>query len=272
MVLSIPVLRMQVISTETDPIQVNQTFTIVIPAFNEEKFIGTTLEKVCGFISEKKLSWSVIVSVDGSDGTEEIVSSYSKSFSFVSLVKSNVRSGKGAAVKRVIGMLDSDYVILMDADGSLAIETIATNLYLLEDFDCLVFSRYFIDNNIPLVRKLLSKGFNILVKVFLNVRIRDTQSGYKVFKKEQFVEGMKKVGPTNTFWDVSLFYHMNEDNVKIKEIKCDYNHRKESKFHPLGEIFGQGVSLIAFRVRHSRFFKYIPKELVSLYYRKLRWI
>ena len=83
---------------------------------------------------------------------------------------------------------------------------------------------------------------------------------------------MKKVDPTNTFWDVSQFYHMNEDNVKIKEIKCDYNHRKESKFHSLGEIFGQGVSLIAFRVRHSRFFKYIPKELVSLYYRKLRWI
>ena len=249
-----------------------ETFTVIVPAYNEEKLIGSALEEICEFIVSNNLHWNVIVSVDGKDRTKEIVSSYSSKFSFVSCLYSNERSGKGSAVRRVLDSIDTDYVILMDADNSMAFNTIIKALHLLGEFDGLIFSRYFKENRIPLVRKVLSRGFNVLVRASLQLSIRDTQTGYKVFKTGPFMAAMKKVGSTNTFFDIALLYHLKQQRVKIKEINSLYFHRKESKFHPFGEILGQGISLIAFRVRHSRFYRYIPRELVVLYYRIFKWI
>lgn len=254
------------------PTRLHKNSTIVIPAYNEREVIAGTLEEVCSYISKNQLKWSVIVSVEGDDGTDKIISSYSQKFPFISMVKSNGRSGKGAAVKRVLDLLHSEYVILMDADGSLPFETIVNNLSYLGDSDALIFSRYFNHNRIPFIRRFLSRGFNVLVRASLRISIRDTQSGYKVFMTEQFVNAMKKVGPTNAFWDVSLLYHLNKENMRIKEIECEYTHRREGKFGYYAGVLSFAISLVAFRVRHSRFHKYIPKSIIDLYYKKFRWI
>ena len=243
-----------------------------MPAYNEEKLIGGALDEICELITKNNLRWNVIVSVDGTDKTKDIVSTYSAKYNFISCLYSGTRSGKGAAVKRVLDSINSDYVILMDADKSMAFSSIMKGLYLLGEFDGLVFSRYFKENRIPLIRKVLSRGFNVLVRATLQIKIRDTQTGYKVFKTGPFVAAMKKVGSTNTFFDIALLYHLKEQKVKIKEVESSYNHRRESKFHPVGEIVGQGMSLIGFRIRHSRFNKYVPRQLVILYYRIFKWI
>ena len=249
-----------------------ETFTVIVPAYNEEKLIGSALKEVCEFIASNNLQWNVIVSVDGKDRTKDVVSSYSSKFSFVSCMHSNERGGKGSAIKRVLDSINTDYVILMDADKSMTFNTIIKGLHLLGEFDGLIFSRYFIENKIPLVRKVLSRGFNVLVRASLQLSIRDTQTGYKVFKTGPFMVAMKKVGSTNTFFDIALLYYLKEQKLRIKEVESSYVHRDESKFHPLGLIMGLGMSLVAFRVRHSRFYKYVPQLLVVLYYRVFRWI
>ena len=160
----------------------------------------------------------------------------------------------------------------MDADKSMTFSTVVKGLHLLEEFDGLIFSRYFKQNRIPLIRRFLSRGFNILVRASLQLGIRDTQTGYKVFKTGPFLAAMKKVVSTNTFFDIALLYHLKQQKVKLKEVETSYVHRKESKFHPFGEVIGQGMSLIAFRVRHSRFYKYVPNQLITLYFKVFRWI
>ena len=263
---------MQMVTEKVPTTILRETFTIIVPAYNEQENVGNVLDEICGFISNNGFNWKVIVSADGNDRTQEIVLSYSREFPFVSISKSQNRGGKGAAIKRVLDELDSEYIILMDADSSLSFETIVDNLDLLENYDCLVFSRYFNHNKIPHIRRLLSRGFNLLVKASLGINISDTQSGYKAFKTQNFLSAMNKVGVTNTFFDISLFWYLILENARIKEVEASYSHRTGGKFHPLSEAFGQGVSLLAFRVRHSRFYKYVPRELISLYYRKLRWI
>ena len=249
-----------------------ETFTVILPAYNEEKLIGEALEEICTFIDKNKLQWNVIVSVDGTDRTREIVSSYSDRYNFVACLYSEERNGKGAAVKRVIDSIDTDYVILMDADKSMTFGTIVKGLHLLEEFDGLIFSRYFKQNKIPLLRRILSRGFNILVRASLQLGIRDTQTGYKVFKTGPFLAAMKKVGSTNTFFDISLLYYLKQQKLRIKEVESSYSHREESKFQPFGEIIGQGMSLIAFRLRHSRLYKYVPQQLIILYYKIFKWM
>ena len=119
---------------------------------------------------------------------------------------------------------------------------------------------------------LISRGFNWLLHLSLDFNVRDKQSGFKIIRTIPFKKAMRKVSVTNTFFDVAMLYHMSRDDVRIKEVEVRYDHKDGSKFHPLGEVIGQGTSLLAFRIRYSRFYKFIPNELIQLYYRKFRWI
>lgn len=56
-----------------------------------------------------------------------------------------------------------------------------------------------------------------------------------------------KVGPSNTFFDIALSFHLKEQKMRVRELESLYVHRKDSKFHPAGEIIGQGMSPVAFR-------------------------
>ena len=248
-------------------------FSIIIPAYNEEKRIKPVLEDIVDYITQNNLDWEIILAIDGNDGTEDLVKHFLPGYNNIRIVKASGRSGKGGSIKRSLNFVKSEFVILMDADNSIPFSTMVMNLHLIDECDCIIFSRYTASmNEIPPVRRIISRGFNWLLRLSLDLNIRDTQSGYKIIRTKPFKKAMRKVSVTNTFFDVAMLYHMSRDNVRIKEIEVHYDHKEGSKFHPLGEVIGQGTSLLAFRIRYSRFYKFVPYELIQLYYRKFRWI
>ncbi len=87
--------------------------SIVIPAYNEERFIGELLEKIVGVDTESIGYCKEVVVVDdgSSDNTAAIVSRYT----WVTLVKQN-NQGKGAAVRNGIYHSTGDYLLVQDAD------------------------------------------------------------------------------------------------------------------------------------------------------------
>jgi len=247
--------------------------TIIIPAYNEEKRIGRVLKEISEFITTSNPNWNVIVSIDGNDKTEEIVNDYSKKYSFISYTKNGNRSGKGGAIKRVVSEATGEFTVIMDADGSVNFQTIADNLSLVSNYDVILFDRYSKQgNHIPALRRVPSRGFNALVRVLLGIRVNDTQCGYKIVRTEMLKRAFSQISITNTFFDVALLFYLKRSGARIGEVEVAYNHDDESKFNIVGEIMGQGVSLIAFRVRHSRFYKYVPEWARNLYFRKFKWI
>jgi glycosyltransferase involved in cell wall biosynthesis len=250
-----------------------RTFSIIIPAYNEEKRISPVLEEISSFISANRLPWEVIIAVDGNDGTANLVKKMSVVYPFITVEHGHGRNGKGGAIKRGLNTAKGDYVIFMDADGSIKLSGILAHLDEITNYDAIVFDRYsFLGNRIPYMRRFASRGFNVLVKVLLGVRVNDTQCGYKIMKTEYAKKAFRKISVTNTFFDVALIFYLKKLGARIMEVPIGYNHDGESKFNVVSEILGQGSSLIAFRVRNSRFYKYVPKQLIVLYYRKFRWI
>ena len=247
--------------------------TIIIPAYNEESRIKGVLDEISDFISANNADWDLIVSVDGDDGTADIVLRYSSEYPFIKLNRGTERGGKGNAIKRVVNYSRGEFTLIMDADGSVSLDDIVSNIHYLHDYDALLFDRYSNpENSIPLRRRLPSRGFNILVRAFLKVNVRDTQCGYKIIRTDIAKEAFGKIGVTNTFFDVALLYHIRKMGGRLKEIDVKYLHNEESKFNVFPEIIGQGASLFAFILRHSRFYKYIPNWARELYLRKFRWI
>ena len=248
-------------------------FSVIIPAYNEKKRIGPVLEEVSSFISLNRLPWEVIVAVDGNDGTASLVKEKSVIYPFVSIQHGQGRNGKGAAIKRGLSASQADFVIFMDADGGIKFGDILAHLSETEEYDAIVFDRYsFAGNKIPFLRRFASRGFNILVKALIGVRFNDTQCGYKIVKAEYARKAFRKISVTNTFFDVALIFYLKKLGAKIMEIPVGYNHDGEGKFNVVSEILGQGSSLLAFRIRNSRFYRYVPRKLIDLYYRKFRWI
>lgn len=90
-----------------------KTVSIVIPAYNEEAFIGELLHRIFRVpLHRIGFSPEVIVVDDGStDGTGECV----QSFATVRLIR-QTNQGKGAAVQRGIEVATGDYVLVQDAD------------------------------------------------------------------------------------------------------------------------------------------------------------
>jgi len=264
---------LQSYAQDLQEISIQKNISIIIPAFNEEKRIKPVLDEICEYINSKKLPWNIIVSIDGNDGTESIVREMMIQYPFLSLLRGRGRNGKGGAIKRAVNVSVNDYIMLMDADGSISMDEMFRSLDLLDFYDVIVFDRYSNnENDIPFIRRFASRGFNLLVKGALGIRVNDTQCGYKIMRSQYARDAFEKISVTNAFFDVALFYYMKKNGARSVEIPVKYRHGEESKFNVIGLILGQGTSLLAFRLRNSRFYKYIPEKLVTLYYRKFRWI
>jgi len=256
---------------QADPLLM-RTCSVIIPAYNEEKRIDPTLEEITDFIWSNKLPWEVTVSIDGNDGTEKIVREYARKYPFIQINRSSGRSGKGGAIRRALPV-SSEYTILMDADNSVPLASILKGIPLLGKGDIVIFSRYGNrENSIPLSRRFLSRGFNLLLRASLGLNVADTQSGYKIFRTEFLVNSIRKVSVTNAFYDVALLYYARKQGARIVEESVEYGHADGSSFEPLLLTLGMGISLVAFGLEHSRMAKFIPKSLKKLYFAKFRWI
>ena len=247
-------------------------FSIIIPAYNEEKRISPVLNDICRFVSENKLPWDVIVAIDGNDTTYDIAESFAETYDFISIDRSNERSGKGGAIKRVLPQIDGEFTILMDADNSVGFIDIVEAIPHLEKSDTLILSRYTGKNKIPLLRRFLSRGFNIIVRSITSLNVSDTQSGYKLFRSDFFVGAMRRVTVTNASYDVALLYHIKKMGGRITETPAEYIHADNGKLNPLSMAMSFGISLVAFRIRTSPLYAHVPQFLIKLYRRKFKWL
>jgi hypothetical protein len=179
----------------------------------------------------------------------------------------------GDAIRRGIVFSKSDFVIIMDADGSATLENIVKDLNLLESYDVINFDRYSSSRNyIPIRRRLASRGFNVILKALFGLKINDTQCGYKIMKRNVALSVINKITFSNAFFLTAFFLHSQRMEVTSTEVPLEYNHTDGSKFNVVMTSISYLVSITAFIVKNSKLFKYMPSSLKKLYYRKFRYL
>ena len=250
-----------------------RTFSIIIPAYNEEKRIGPVLEEISSFISINRLPWDVVIAVDGNDRTEDIISAYNKNFPFIRSKKASSRSGMGGGIKRGILASTGDYFILMDGDGSANLHSIISRADLLNKYDIVNFNRYSDkDNQIPLKRRIASRSFNLMLRLIFGIHVSDTQCGYKMMKRSAVMPLIGKLTVSNAFFLSALFVYSRKYGVTVGEVPIRYNHSNGSKFNVVMTSISYIISITAFKIRNSKFYDYTPTFIRELYYKKLRYL
>lgn len=164
--------------------------SIIIPAYNEEKRLPRTLDRIRDYLKERGGTAEVIVVDDGSkDGTAQLVEARRADWPELRLVKNPGNKGKGYSVRH--GMLEATgkIVLFTDADLSAPIEEADKLLAALATHDLAIGSRAkdraLIEVHQPWTREAAGIIFNGIVRVILGLNIQDTQCGFKAFRREK---------------------------------------------------------------------------------------
>ena len=112
----------------------------------------------------------------------------------------------------------------------------------------------------PLSRRILSECFNALVRLLTGVPLKDTQSGLKAMKKNEFKNIFPRLAVKRYAFDVELLAVANLYGLKVVEMPV--NIKLEAKFKPV-EIWRMFIDLlgIAYRLRIIHWYqRELPKR------------
>src|SRR3990172_769654 len=200
--------------------------SIIIPAFNEEKRIGATLEKIVSFLQSFAEETQVIIGDDAStDKTSEVAKSFEGKIQNLKVLRleQSPFAGKGYAVNKGVLASSGDLILFTDADGSTPIEELDKLLpKLKEGYDIVIGSRALNRSTVQkrqnILREYMGRTFNILVQTLTVKGIVDTQCGFKLFKRESTLDIFKNQKIFDFGFDVELLFAAKKKNLKIAEI------------------------------------------------------
>lgn len=214
-------------------------YSIVIPAYNEAERISPTLEKVLAHAAQQGWPAEVIVVNDGSgDNTSEIVRDWTRRNPAVKLVENPGNRGKGYSVRN--GMLHGhgDLLLFTDADLSSPIYEAGKLFAALENGADVAIGSRWVNTALqterqPLHRQLIGRIFNLLLRVTLNLKYKDTQCGFKAFTKRAAGALFPRQRIERWGFDPELLFLANQLGFKVAEVPVEWAHDHRSKINPV---------------------------------------
>jgi glycosyltransferase involved in cell wall biosynthesis len=160
--------------------------SIIIPCFNEKKYIGEIVKKV---LNQNNINKEIIIVDDGStDGTTEILKNNIET-KVKKIIYLEKNFGKGNAIKEAIKFVNGEIILIQDADleynpkdYNKMIEPFISN-----NADVVYGSRFISDDSrrvIYFANTIANKILTFILNCFLNLNFTDVETGYKAFKTE----------------------------------------------------------------------------------------
>ncbi len=203
--------------------------SVIIPAYNEEKRIEKTVLAIDSFLTTMPESYEILVVDDGSsDQTKKVVKTMETDQ--VKLLSYEINRGKGGAVKFGVNHAAGDFIVFTDADLPYPPEKIAESVDMLQKgAEVVLGKRVHVANGgrYPWYRTLMSYVFGLWVRLILGTKERDTQCGFKAFRKQAAKDIFEKVTLSGWGFDVEVIYLAETMHYQIKRIPVELFHERE---------------------------------------------
>ena len=231
-------------------------FSIVIPAYNEERRLPFTLEKILAYLDQQSFSSEILVVENGSqDRTLAIAQEFAGHYASVRALHEDER-GKGRAVSR--GMLEArgEYRFMCDADLSMPIAEV--NQFLppgLTDADVAIGSREApgaVRYNEPLYRHLGGRLINTMIRLLALPGLQDSQCGFKGFTARAAEDLFHCQTLTGWSFDVEVLFIARMRRYRIVEVPIHWYFNPESKLRVTRDALRMILDVITIRLNARR--------------------
>jgi glycosyltransferase involved in cell wall biosynthesis len=203
-----------------------RSISIIIPAFNEEKRLPSTLKTVRAYLEAAHWDFSEIVVVDdgSSDGTVAAAE-----FAKARVLRNPGNRGKGYTVRH--GMLEAkgEWALFTDADLSSPIAELEKLWGAVEREDARgaigsrALDRRLVGVHQPLFRELMGRVFNLVMRLITGLSYRDTQCGFKLFETKAAYEIFQRQQLDGFGFDVEVLFIAKRLGYRVLEVPVRWN-------------------------------------------------
>lgn len=219
--------------------------SLVIPAYNEELRLPSTLDRTLGFLSAHfPHTYEIIVVDDGSkDGTTSVVDDFASRFpGKVRLISYHPNQGRGVAVRKGVEAATSDYILETDADGSVDEEAILRFYQFLEanpEVQAAMGSRNapgakILTYQSPL-RVFLGEVFILFAWLFFGFKSSDYVLGFKMFRRDAAKDIFSHQYDNHYLAEAEVMYVAHKREWKFVELPVLWTDFKNSRVRPIQE-------------------------------------
>jgi len=204
----------------------NTKISVVTPCFNESRNIRKNIKGIDEYLKERFDSYELIAVNDGSrDNTSEELEKLQAEIG-LKMIDNAQNQGKGGAVKDGMSAIrqESDVAMFIDSDLGIPIEELEKFVEEIESgYDIVIASRFVpglkIIQPVQLHRKIMEKAFRLIRMVITNNwNVKDTQCGFKVFRRAAAAKIFPKITVKRFAFDAEVIFVANKYGYKIKEL------------------------------------------------------
>jgi glycosyltransferase XagB len=208
------------------PLAGTKSLSVVLPAYNEEALIESTVRTVVETLSAWDLAFEVVIVDDGSrDCTGAMLEALAADDRRLRTITHASNQGYGAALVTGFASARNDLIFFMDSDGQFDIRELAGFLPLVDRYDAVL--GYRIDRKDTWMRRLNAWGWKQLVRLFLGVPVRDVDCAFKLFRAEFF--RTHQLESRGALINAEMLYKLRRDGSAIAEVGVRHFERKAGR-------------------------------------------
>ena len=233
-----------------------QRLSVVIPTFNEQDRLGTTLNQLRS-ISSSFASLEVVISDDGStDNTLKVARNEGHGLTLKAI--RNPHLGPGEAIRAGVLASAYEWVLLSDADGPVDFNTVLPMLTLAQecDFDVLSGRRIGpgarIDHPQPIHRRLMGHLWRYFVRYGVGSSFSDPQCGFKLFRAPCAKEIFQLSKSSSFGIHIETMLLAMDKGYSVHEYPVSWRDRDGSKIRPVRDSITMLTEALCTRRRLGR--------------------
>jgi len=221
--------------------------SVIMPAYNEGAVISKSIKETERILSDARIDYELIVVDDGSRD-DTFVQASSAGSNRVKIVRKE-NGGKGSAIKFGFSFSRGKMITFIDADLDLHPKHIPVYISLMKrhGVDIVIGSkRHPLSKlNYPIKRKILSYCYYILVKTLFGLKVKDTQAGLKLFKREVLETVLPRILCKKYAFDLELLAVANAKGFTMMEAPIELNWQRMENRIKLKDILKIAVDTAA---------------------------
>lgn len=227
--------------------------SVVVPCYNEEARLPASLPSVERYLADCPGSFELILADDGStDETAAVIREAACRNPRVRGVTLPRNRGKGRVLAEGVRCSTGNLVLISDADFSAPISEMARlHAAIAAGADVAIGSRAKrgareVDQ--PLHRRLMGKGFNLLVQALLLPGLWDTQCGFKLFRGEVARDLFGRLRTDGFAYDVEVLYLAKRSGCRIEEVPVRWINSSSSRVSAIHDSREMLVDILRIRL------------------------